>query len=392
MKGLIPDSLIHREVASSLPRCGLCGLYKTCRSPKMPVYGRGEKGVLVVGEAPGETEDEKGRPFIGKAGQYLRQALREIGVDLDRDAWTTNAVICRPPKNKTPDSNQISYCRPNLYLTIKECRPRVVIALGKSALESLIASYWTGDIGALERWTGWTIPLKFWLCPTYHPSYLMRMRNPLLDRLFLSHLRAAFSKDDFPPPQDDPAQAVEVIWDEDEIVTAIREMDVDGKTVVVDYETNAIKPDWPLAAIHSCALSTGDRTISYPWIGGAVEATGRLLTSSRTKKIAHNLKFEERWTLKTFGKGVKNWWWDTMIATHCLDNRPGICSLKFQGLVRLGVPSYNTHIEPYLAARGADSPYNRIKEIDPTQLLTYGGIDAILEYRLAKIQQEEMSL
>ena len=388
MKGLIPDSLVHREVASSLPRCGLCGLYKTCRSPKMPVYGRGGKGVLVVGEAPGETEDEKGRPFIGKAGQYLRQALREIGVDLDRDAWTTNAVICRPPKNKTPDSRQISYCRPNLQAVLEKYEPQVVVTLGKSALESVITPYWTGDLGGLERWTGWTIPLGAWICPTYHPSYLLRMRNPLMDREFRTHLRRAFGKKAPPPQKANPAEGVELIWDESEIVKAIKAMDREGGIVVVDYETNTIKPDWPKATIHSCALSDGRRTISFPWIGRAIAATGKLLASSQTRKIAHNLKFEERWTLATFGHGVRNWWWDTMIATHCLDNRPGICGLKFQALVRLGVPSYNTAIEPFLSAT-SNGVYNRIHLADARQLLTYGGIDALLEYRLAMLQRRD---
>jgi len=100
---------------------------------------------------------------------------------------------------------------------------------------------------------------------------------------------------------------------------------------------------------------------------------------------------EERWTLKTFGHGVTNWGWDTMLAAHCLDNRPGICSLKFQALVRLGVPSFNETTEPYLAnVKG--SPYNRIDEIYPPALLLYNGMDARLEYKLAMVQMKDMGL
>jgi len=97
---------------------------------------------------------------------------------------------------------------------------------------------------------------------------------------------------------------------------------------------------------------------------------------------------EERWTLKKFGHGATNWGWDTMLASHCLDNRPGICSLKFQSLVRLGVPSYNDKIEPYLVNQ--KGPYNRIHEIDMKDLLLYGGIDSVLEYRLAMKQRHDM--
>jgi hypothetical protein len=92
--------------------------------------------------------------------------------------------------------------------------------------------------------------------------------------------------------------------------------------------------------------------------------------------------------LKTFGHGVNNWQWDTMLATHCLDNRPGICSLKFQALVQMGVPVYNKHIEPMLASY--KGPYNRIREIEMGSLLYYGGMDALLEWKLAMKQRKEM--
>jgi len=78
-----------------------------------------------------------------------------------------------------------------------------------------------------------------------------------------------------------------------------------------------------------------------------------------------------------------------MLAAHCLDNRPGICSLKFQSLVKMGVPIYNRHLEPYLESHG-DGHYNRIQEISHKDLLTYGGLDSLLEYKLMRIQRKEM--
>jgi len=67
MKGFYPSSVVQRDQPSSLlPKCGSCGLFKTCESPKMEPYGQGRSRVLVVGEAPGQTEDEEGRPFIGR--------------------------------------------------------------------------------------------------------------------------------------------------------------------------------------------------------------------------------------------------------------------------------------------------------------------------------------
>lgn len=389
MKGFFPSSEVQRDQPGSLlPKCGSCGLFKTCESPKMKPYGAGAKRVLVVGEAPGQTEDEQGRPFIGKAGQFLRSKLESLGIELDEDAWTTNALICRPPGNKTPDEKQIEYCRPNLLNTIRQRQPQVILTLGRSALASILASYWR-DLGPLERWTGWQIPVeRHWICPTYHPSYLLRMKSPLLDRLFVDHLRQAFAIVKDPPAAYDFKQAIEILYDEREIYEAIRSLNEEGGWAAVDYETNCLKPDYPQARIVSCAISNGKRTISYPWAGKAIIATGMFLASPNTRKIASNLKFEERWSLRTFGRGAKNWGWDTMLAAHCLDNRPGICSLKFQSLVKLGVPSYNENVEPYLS--GGRGHYNRIEEIDLKTLLFYGGMDALLEYRLAKRQRKEM--
>lgn len=390
MTGFFPASLVHKEKpAGLLPKCGKCGLYKTCQSPKMEPYGEGKKRVLIVGEAPGETEDARGRPFIGKAGLFLREALDSIGVDLDEDAWTTNALICRPPNNKTPDSKQIEYCRPNMTATLAKFQPRVVITLGRVALDSVLQGSWE-DVSTLERWVGWQIPLgPYWICPTYHPSYLLRMNNTLiLERMFTSHLRAAFAITEPPETLNWLKDSIEILLDEDAVYEALRKMDEQGGWASVDYETTCIKPEWPKARLVSCAVSNGERTISYPWTEKTKLGTGIFLRSKQTRKIASNLKMEERWTLKEFGHGVSNWGWDTMLASHCLDNRTGICSLKFQALVQFGLPSYNRHIEPYL--KNHKGPYNRITEIDLRQLLFYGGLDSILEYMLAKKQRKEI--
>lgn len=354
----------------------------------MKPYGNFAKRVLIVGEAPGETEDERGRPFIGKAGQFLREKLDSIGIDMDEDAATTNALICRPPGNKTPDPKQIAYCRPNVTNCLRSLSPLVVICLGRVALTSVLQPYWD-DIDALERWVGQRIPLsKHWLCPTYHPSYLLRIRSQVADRMFVDHLAMAFGIQNDPPAQRNYEERINVLLDEDQVESEIDQMLEEDDWAAVDYETNCIKPDYPKARLVSCALANSKRVISYPWTSRTAQMTSKLLFSRRVRKISSNLKMEERWTLKTFGKGIVNWGWDTMLATHCLDNRPGVCSLKFQSMVQFGVLPYNTHIEPFL--KSSHGHYNRIESIDLKQLLFYGGMDAVLEYRLAKRQRKEM--
>lgn len=352
----------------------------------MPVFGRGAKGVMIIGEAPSKDDDEAGKPFRGESGEYLRSTLAKIGVDLERDAWSTNALICHPSDSKEMDAKRVSYCRPNVLNAIKDHQPKVIITLGRMPLQSVLEGQWR-DIGVMDRWTGWKIPLcSFWLCPTFHPSFLRRMRNSLMEEQFSDHLQAAFDIDDEPPVRIDYEKEVEVLYDEDAVWEAAKEIDRNSDWIAVDYETNCLKPDYLKAQIFSCAISSDQRTISYLWRGRSIKATQHLLRSKRTRKIASNLKFEERWTRKVFGHGVRNWGWDTMLATHCLDNRQGICSLKFQAMVRLGVPVYNEHIAPYLSSTGH---YNRIKEVDTRQLLLYGGADALFERKLAALQRED---
>lgn len=355
----------------------------------MEPYGKGKKQVLVVGEAPGETEDQQGRPFIGKAGQYLRDVLDAMDVDLDKDAITTNACICRPPKNATPDPKQITWCRPNLLNTINEHNPRVVITLGSSALRSVLGPYWKSDIGTLERWVGWQIPLaQHWVCPTYHPSFLLRMRSELLDKVFFQHLEAAFGITESPRPFPFDTTKVERLYEEKDIVQGVEEIESSGRRVAFDYETNCLKPEYEKAKIYSCALSNGKRTIAYPWAGAAIPATQRFLANAGVLKIASNLKFEDRWSRVRVQTKVRGWDWDTMLAAHCLDNRPGICSLKFQAFVNMGLVSYNEHIEPYL--ENHKGHYNRIHEISTSDLLLYNGMDALVEYYLARFQRRQM--
>lgn len=367
-------------------------MFRTCRSPKMKPWGTGASGVLLVGEAPGAQEDEEGRPFVGASGDFLQDMFAQTEHNFE-DLLITNALICRPPKNKMPKKGkEIGWCRPNLIRVINEMHPRVIITLGRSALQSVVQpNDWKPALKEFQRWTGHQIPLeKHWVCPTWHPSFILRMENPVArsqhERLFFEHLEAALAIKRAPDKLPDFRDKIERIYDETEIVKAIRWFDETGGYVAFDYETNCLKPEYPKARIFSAAMSNGQRTIAYPWFGRAVGATSIFLRSQRTRKIASNMKFEERWTIKHLGHPVTNWDTDTVIAAHVLDNRPDIASLKFQAFVQLGVPTYNDHIEPYLQSADG-SHYNRIAEVELGELLLYNGMDAVLEWFLARKQK-----
>lgn len=382
------------NTTSTIPRCGLCKLNHGCITPKMKPTGEGRKGVLIVAEAPGQTEDQKGVQLIGEAGQIFRGLLKSIGVRLDQDCWKTNCVICRPPNNKTPTENQITCCRPNLLRTIKVLKPHTVILLGMSAVKSLMPVLWKDDVGnALGKWVGWNIPsqkLNIWVCPTYHPSYLLRTKNDLLRDFMKRHLKRAFQHEKRPWEKiPDYTKEIEVINRPSKAATAIRDMIRNWSCVVPDFETNCLKPEEEGSEIICCSFSQiGKRTIAFPWSGEAIDASVELLRSN-IQKVGANIKFEDRWTRRKLGFGIRGWYWDTMIASHVLDNRAGITSVKFQSFVRLGLEGYDAHIKPYLKTKGKER-INRIKELPINDLLLYNGMDSYVEWLIFQSQRKEM--
>lgn len=399
---------------SLVARCWECRLHEKCKSPKMPVYGRGERKILIVGEAPGPDEDAQGEPFFGRAGQKLRDTLKEFGVVLGRDCWTTNTLICFPwqiakvkgKKTKTfraPTDQEIAWCRPNLIRTIKELNPEVIILLGGYAVASLIGWLWKEDVGSFEKWDGWQIPsqrLNAWICPTWHPSYILRNEKdrrfnqpnkPMepVERFFWRpRLEAAF-KLSGRPWKEPPNYVKEVSVEVSHSMAACQLEALQGykDPIAFDFETDRLKPDHPDARIVCCAVTDGSRTLSYPWHGEAIEATKELLASP-VPKIGWNIKFEDRWC-RRFGIKVKNWVWDGMLAAHVLDNRSSTTGLKFQSFVRLGQESYDDEVHPYLAGEGGNGA-NRIRNVPLDKLLLYCGMDALLEYKVSEIQRKEL--
>ena len=391
------EVLRSKKPVPLLPRCGPCGLSTTCASPKMLPRGSGKRRVLIVGEAPGKEEDSCGRPFVGEAGKCLRDNLDSIGVDLDEDCLTTNSVICRPPGNATPSDRKIEFCRPNLVRTIKEFDPQVIIPLGSQAVEAVLGWLWKPGVDGIMRWAGWKVPCRkpnAWICPTYHPSYVMRglkERDTVTQMYFRHHLKEAFSLQER-PWQEIPQDHVEIILEDSRAAQAVMGFVEAGSSVAFDYETDRLKPDNLEARIVSCSVSDGTRTVAYPWQGMARQATRELLRS-HAGKIASNMRFEERWTMREFGCGVENWIWDTQVAAHVLDSRPAITSIKFQAFVLLGAPDWEANINEYKksAAPGGNSP-NRMASCPLRDLLRYNGLDSLYEWQVAQIQAKQMGV
>ncbi len=387
----------RRSLPILVPACGACGLLKKCQSPKMVTDGEGRKRILIVGESPGLDEDREGKPFIGKSGRFLRDKLSGLGIDLRKDCWITNAIICHPERNELPDKS-IDHCRPNLLNTIKELKPEKIILLGGPAVKSLIGWLWKEDVGGIGRWVGWKIPcqrLNCWIAPTWHPAFILRSEgkaeSQVAELLMERHLSEAIKLKGRPwDVVPDYKKQVQCIYSAENAANWIKTTFSRGVPVAWDIETHGLKPENDME-IYSCSLSDGMETISFPWQGEVIQAMKEWLQSD-VPKIGFNCKFEDRWSRRILKVNVRNWIWDGMLAAHLLDNRPAVTGLKFNAFIHLGQESYNDTVAPFLKSSGGSNTRNRIKEADLGQVLVYGGLDALLEYKVAMIQAKQMGV
>lgn len=393
-KDEIDDVRRERKIAG----CGGCGLHKGCESPRMPPAGGGELGILFIAEAPGRKEDEENEPLIGPAGQLWRRIVNGLGIDPDRDCVKTNALICRPPKNRTPSGIEIEMCRPNLLKTIQEMKPKLIVPMGTCAVEALIGHRWPhGGLGGIGRWRGWAIPdreLGAWICPTYHPSFINReSTSDVAEVIFRDDLKQAIAHLDRPFRKwKDERSCVHFTFDPRHAYDILASMeDYPPKAIAIDYETTGLKPEAEGHEIVSVGIAVNkDEAIAFPLFDSIEEILGRILENPQIKKIAGNLKFESRWTQAILGKRIRGWAWDVVECSHVLDNRRGkINDVKFQTYVRLGLMDYSSAISEFLSSDDEKNgnAFNRIKEAPMKDLLVYNAIDALVEYRLALIQR-----
>jgi DNA polymerase len=162
------------ELKQMVKTCDACALHK---GRKQSVFGAGDENAdwLFVGEGPGAEEDARGEPFVGQAGRLLDNMLAAIGLKRGEDVYIANIVKCRPPGNRTPQPSESGQCEPYLLQQIQLIRPKLIVALGKTAASNLLRTDASiGSLrGRLHQFQG--TPLII----TYHPAYLLRT---LLDK------------------------------------------------------------------------------------------------------------------------------------------------------------------------------------------------------------------
>ena len=163
---------IKIEIGPLCMRCKLCNLG---RSQTVFGVGNPKARLMFVGEAPGEDEDKKGEPFVGRAGQLLTKIIESIGLTREQ-VYIANVIKCRPPGNRNPEPDEVATCEPFLFRQIDAIQPRVIVPLGKFAAQSLLKT-----MDPITRLRGRRFDYRgAVLIPTFHPAYLLR--NPSAKR------------------------------------------------------------------------------------------------------------------------------------------------------------------------------------------------------------------
>lgn len=168
------SSLSYKELEAKAQKCTKCRLSKT-RTKVVFGHGPVPCNLMLIGEGPGEQEDLSGLPFVGRAGQLLTQILASINIDREKDIYIANIVKCRPPENRTPQSDETEACFPYLAAQIDLIKPKIILLAGAPSTKVVLKN--EEPISKIRgQW--FKLPgTEINVMPIFHPSYLLRNQS-----------------------------------------------------------------------------------------------------------------------------------------------------------------------------------------------------------------------
>ena len=167
--------------------CVKCGELSRCRHSVVFGVGNPRAEIMFVGEAPGHDEDMQGEPFVGRAGELLTKIIAAMGCQRE-DVYIANVLKCRPPQNRTPLPDEITNCLPYLLSQIELIKPKLIVALGATAVRALLDV----QLGITKMRGHWYTFRDIPIMPTFHPAYLLR--NPPAKKEVWEDMKAVLAK------------------------------------------------------------------------------------------------------------------------------------------------------------------------------------------------------
>ena len=378
--------------------CDDCGLSSGCNSPKMPVWGKGRRGIMLVLDTPSLSEDEHDAPWSGSLGKSVRANIEEAtGMNLMRDCWTVYAVRCCA--RKSVNATYCNACRSYLHESIEELNPSVIIPFGYWALQGVVGDILSSkDTGKNStEWQGEHIPdqrFRKWICPTFELSFTgIDTDNPNTPviKAIREDVASAVKLVNVPVPVRDDSSKLHIVRDVSEAIEFLEGLsNIKDRTVLAfDYETTGRKPHRPCHRIYTVAISNGKESWAFPFFDNDRfrELFRKVMTADNISWIAHNAKFEWSWTKEKLGYYPSHLEADTMLGAH-IENSHKRVGLKPLTYLKFGVAGYEESVSPYLQATkeeeelyGANAR-NLIESAPIEEVLYYNALDPLYTYNL----------
>jgi len=326
--------------------CEECDLYDIGRF--VPSEGPEKASLCILGEAPGANEARLGRPFVGVSGKLLDKIMEHYHIDR-ATTLLTNACLCRPPDNATPSQTAIRSCRPRLLQELRDRDVETVVAMGNSAAGTLLGT--SSGITKLRVGPPRQVEeLGIQVIPTLHPAACLRPKGDAFFPSIVNDFGKLFR------PTDDWTEPLFVVIDD--VETALKAVDELPLTpITVDIETDV---DKDVAFEHASRYKL--LCIGVGYAPGKVVVFGETVCNdirfmsrlgqylrSHNRIIAQNGKFDLGGLFHRLGS--IRLWFDTMLASYCLDERRGIHGLKYLAVELLGAPRYDDEIKQYLSPK-----------------------------------------
>jgi uracil-DNA glycosylase family 4 len=380
-----PSKATAKQLSEHERGCDACPLratWPTLTSPKMKLHGESDADILIIGEAPGSEEDQRGRAFVGQAGALLRKALPMR--QMDRLGFG-NAVRCRPLNNRTPTTREIHACSIHLEDDVANGNYKAILGLGGIPLSRFLTE------ASITQVHGLKFPIEIggkviWYFPTLHPSFVLRTggdRGPMWPVL-QNDLNYFFKfLDKWPKPTIEKLSTENVIcaYSEDQARLTVVKILTAGKPVGFDIETNGLRPNVTDAKIMTAAISNGSVTVAWPvqhpqapndW------GLRLLLEITRANRwIAHHAGFELAWLHEHARQAGIDWepaagFDDSMVAGRLFQRREGCLNLGVMTRLYTG-----TNIK-----RLSNINTTKIAEMPLEDVLPYNGLDAWGSWRI----------
>lgn len=374
--------------------CQNCSLSSKSKHPYIKPIGNGDEKILIISSSPNKEEDAVGKLLVGLDGTFFKKQLQLKKINLFSDCWVTSVTQCH---SLSPSKNEMLNCLPNILKFIKDKKPKFVLLLGEQAVSQWFASRFSTL--TLPRWRGLCIPdfeRNVWVIPIEHPLEAIKEEK---NNLFLSQynrdlqfaIECFKTKPDLNELKKPDIDSIVVLKEYKQILEELDKLITNPpKILAFDYETTGLKPyrkNHKIVSVsYCCDLDKAfafpmQHTVFNPLQQKAITRKWGEVLKNKSKKVAHNIKFEDVWS-RTIGQSFpNNWHWCTMLAAHSLDNRSKYSGLKFQSFLYWGVPNYDRDIKSFLQSFD-DTGFNKVLKAPLDKLLLYNGRDSLLTYWL----------